>query len=197
MPLILGSQSFHRGQILRLFDLPFSQVSSDFDEEQIVFNKDPQKYVLKLSSCKAAVLAKKFPHSPILTADTTVYQNGKIFGKPKDKEEAFQTLKELAGKWHSVFTGVTLYTNGQQFQECEETRLLFHELSDEQIHAYHQTITYLDKAGGYTMQGAGALIIKRIEGSYYNVVGLPFHSLELLLRKVNINLWMHLKGPSS
>lgn len=193
MRLILGSQSPRRREILSYFNVPFDQISPDFDEEAVPFHGNPQEYVKILSKGKADSLAHQYPHSLILCADTIVYKDGKIFGKPRDEREGFQFLHELQGKWHSVFTGLTLNCNGQDFHAIEETRVLFNSLTEEEMQTYHRTLHFVDKAGGYMIQGAGGLIVKRIEGCYYNVVGLPINALCTVLKNGGINLWDHLK----
>lgn len=194
MQLILGSQSPRRLEILNYFNIPFKQVSPDFDEDAIPFKNNPEEYVKILSKGKADSLSHQYPSSIILTADTIVYRNGKIYGKPRDEQQAFEFLKELVGKWHSVFTGLTILSQGKYHQAVEETRVLFEPLTDEQIKAYHQALHFADKAGGYMIQGAGGVIVKRIEGCYYNVVGLPVNALYTLLKDTGIDLWGHLKG---
>ncbi len=196
MQLILGSQSPRRREILNLFNFPFKQVSPNFDEDSIEFQDNPHEYVQILAKGKADSLGDQFPSSLILTADTIVYKEGKIFGKPKDSQEAFQFLKELAGKWHSVFTGLTVRSQGKDYPIVEETRVLFNSLSAEKIHTYLQRVDYTDKAGGYMIQGIGGLIVKRIEGCYYNVVGLPINALCTAMHMAGIDLWEHLKGSS-
>jgi septum formation protein len=192
--LILGSQSPRRREILSFFHLSFQQVSPDFDEEAVPFQGDPQDYVLSLAQGKADSLAHRFPSDLLLTADTIVYREGRIFGKPANEEEAFNHLKALIGVWHSVFTGLVVHVQGKSFQAVEETRVLFNALTDEQIDTYYRTLPWADKAGGYMIQGAGSLIVKRIEGCYYNVMGLPINALCRLLRQVGIDLWQHLKS---
>ncbi len=193
MQLILGSQSPRRKEILNFFNLSWEQVSPSFDEEAVPFQDPPQDYVKKLAQGKGDSLVSHFPSALILTADTIVYKEGKIYGKPKNEQEAFQHLKALIGGWHSVFTGVSVSFAGNTFQAVEESRVLFHSLTDEQIQAYHRSLPCEDKAGGYMAQGAGSLIIRRIEGCYYNVVGLPINALYLALKQAGIDLWNHLK----
>lgn len=194
MQLILGSQSPRRREILNYFNLPFTQVASHFDEDSIAFHDNPQEFVQILAKAKADSLALQFPSALILTADTIVYKEGKIYGKPQDKQEAFQYLKELSGNWHHVFTGLVIRTPEKCVQATEETRVLFHSLTEEQMRAYHHILAFADKAGGYMIQGAGSLIVKRIEGCYYNVVGLPINVLCSLLQQVGIDLWKHLRA---
>lgn len=191
--LILGSQSPRRMEILSFFSLPFTIATSNFDEEKIPFLGDPVNYVCEIAQNKAEALAPQFPHALILTADTTVYKDGKIYGKPANPEEAFQALSELAGQWHSVFTGVTLQSENQIWSTSEETRVLFNPLTSEEIRHYHKKLHWSDKAGGYAIQMAGGLAVKKIDGCYYNVMGLPINSVRELLLKVKIDLWDYLK----
>ncbi|MEI8366312.1 MAG: Maf family nucleotide pyrophosphatase [Parachlamydiaceae bacterium] len=191
--LILGSQSPRRKEILGYFSLPFQQITSDFDEDSVPFSGDPVAYVCEIAAGKAHTLAQRFPHALILTADTTVYKNGKIYGKPADTEEAFKALSELAGSWHSVFTGVCLCAQDKQWCSYEETRILFNPLTPEEIRHYHKKLHWSDKAGGYAIQMAGGLAIKKIEGCYYNAMGLPINSVRTLLLKAGIDLWDYLK----
>jgi len=193
MQFILGSQSPRRKEILSYFGLPFEQVSPPFDEESLPFKGDPVGYVSELSKGKALSLAPSFPDALILTADTIVFKDGKVYGKPKDTEEAFVALSELAGQWHSVFTAVTLWQKDQPWEAYEETRVLFNPLTADEIRHYHSKLHWADKAGGYAVQMAGGLAIKKIEGCYYNVMGLPINSVRQLLLKVGIDLWDHLK----
>lgn len=196
MQLILGSQSPRRREILSFFDIPFVQISPDFDEEAIAFHHNPQEYVQILARGKANSLAQDYQYSLILTADTIVYKEGKIYGKPKNQEEAALYLKDLSGQWHTVFTGLSLFVRGEYFQRFEETRVLFNLLTDEQISNYLNKLALSDKAGGYMIQGAGSLIVKRIEGCYYNVMGLPINALCSLFNLAGIDLWKHLKESS-
>lgn len=193
MHIILGSQSPRRREVLNYFDIPFKQVSSDYDEDLIPFIGDPIAYAHQLSKAKADTLFPRFSKDLILTADTIVYREGKIYGKPRDHQEAFSSLKELAGQWHSVFTSLTIRHQDREFQAIDETRVLFNPLTDKQIETYYLKIPYADKAGGYMIQEAGGLIIKRIEGCYYNVLGMPINSLQQLLKQAGIDLWDHLK----
>ncbi len=191
--IILGSQSPRRKEIMSYFALPFAQVTPPFDEESIPFAGDPQKYVCQLANGKAQALHPQYPHDIILTADTIVCKDGKIYGKPRDIDEAFQALSELVGTWHSVFTGVSLMNRGEIHSCVEETRVLFNPLTPEQIRHYHTKLHWSDKAGGYAIQMAGGLIVNKIDGCYYNVMGLPINSVRQLLLKIGIELWDYLQ----
>jgi septum formation protein len=193
MRLILGSQSPRRKEILSHFSLPFEQATSSFNEEAVPFKGDPIKHVYELSKGKADSLRHRFHKALILTADTIVYREGKIYGKPKDEQEAFQTLLELSGRWHCVFTGLTLREENREYQQFEETRVLFNPLTHQQIRQYQAKLHWADKAGGYAIQMPGGLIVQKIEGCYYNVMGLPINRVRELLLKVGIELWNYLK----
>lgn len=193
MRLILGSQSPRRAEILRYFNIPFDQITHPFDEESIPFLGDPHKYALEIALGKALSLAKSYPSSMILTADTVVFQEGKVYGKPKDEKEAAQFLKKLAGRWHEVYTGVVLVSNQQIHSDYDVTKILLNPLTEQQIHIYQSSFHCLDKAGAFQIQGGAGLIVNKIEGCYYNVIGLPLNPLQKLLKKVGIDIWEHLK----
>lgn len=193
MTLILGSQSPRRREILSFFSVPFKQATPQFDEEAVPFHGDPKEYAKSISEGKSDALSLLFPQDLILTADTVVFEGGKIYGKPANEQESYSHLKALVGKWHSVFTSVTIRKGAEKYSKVEETKVLFNNLTHEQIQAYHTALPCTDKAGGYMVQGAGSLIIKKIEGCYYNVMGLPVNTLSELLQKVGINLWNNLK----
>lgn len=191
--LILGSQSPRRKEILNYFSLPFEQVSSSFDEEAVPFSGDPIAYVTSLSAGKAEALSAIYPNDWLLTADTIVWKDGKLYGKPRNNDEAFQFLSELAGNWHSVFTGVTLRKGQQKWNQTEETKVLFNTLTPAEIRHYYTKLHLSDKAGGYAVQMAGGLAIKKIDGCYYNVMGLPINTVRSLLLNAGIDLWDYLK----
>ena len=195
--IILGSQSPRRNEILSFFSLPFKQISSGFDESTIPFTGDPYHYVKELSDAKADSLADLYPNEIILTADTIVYKDGKVYGKPNDKNELFVFLKELEGSWHTVFTSLTLRQGSLEYQQTEETRVLFNQITESQLESYSKKLPWQDKAGGYMVQLAGSLIVKKIEGCFYNIMGLPMNTLQDLLKKIGIDLWSYLKAEIS
>jgi septum formation protein len=193
MDLILGSNSPRRKEILHFFSIPFRQESPDFDETEVVFGNDPAAFAAEVARRKALCLASRFPDDLILTADTIVYRQGRLFQKPESLEEAFSMLQELSGKEHQVFTGVCVTKKNKSFIEAEESRVFFNELTEAQIHKYHKHFLPLDKAGGYAIQKGGSLIVKRIEGCYYNIMGLPIQTVRRLLLNAGIDLWEYLK----
>ena len=193
MRLILGSQSPRRHEILSFFSLPFDACPPDFDESTIAFKEDPCEYATLLALEKARSLAIRFPDQPILTADTVVYRDGTVYGKPADTEHAKEMLSNLSGEWHSVFTALALLYRGTESFRCQETRVEFHSMSPDQIDNYIQQVPIFDKAGAYAIQTAGGIIVRRIDGCYYNVMGLPLQALAELLLPLGMNLWDHLR----
>jgi septum formation protein len=193
MKLLLGSQSPRRKEILSYFEIPFIQIASDFDEESVAFTGDPAQYATTLSQKKAEQLVVRFPELVILTADTVVYFEGKLFNKPKDTDEAFSMLQSLSGKWHQVFTAVTVRKATESHSAFEVTNIQFNGITDDQIRIYHEKCPALDKAGAYAIQQSGALLVRKIEGAFDNVMGLPMNTVNTLLAKVGIDLWKYLK----
>lgn len=191
--VILGSKSPRRKEIMEYFNLPFEQMSPPFIEEAIPFKGDPFSYVQTLSEGKAQSLQRLYPHAIIVTADTIVYKKGRVYNKPQNLEEAVQFLTELSGQWHSVFTGVTLVKKTVSHYRVEETRVLFNPLTLEHIRSYLSKISWSDKAGGYAIQLGAGLVVNRIEGCYYNVMGLPVNCIRELFFVIGIDLWSYLK----
>lgn len=191
--IILGSQSPRRKEIFSFFSLPFTQKSPDFDEDSIPFTGNPTDYVCELAEGKALSLIDQNPQATIVTADTIVFCEDSVFGKPKDKKHAFEMLSKLSGKWHTVYTGIAIYHNKEMYSQVEATNVLFNTLTAEQISAYHNAIQWSDKAGGYAIQAGGGMIIKKIDGCFYNVFGFPINTLRELFEKIGIDLWQYLK----
>ncbi len=191
--LILGSNSPRRREILGFFSIPFTQASPNFDEDAVPYENPPEDFVCRLSLGKAKSLASLHPHAIILTADTIVYREGKIYGKPKDRQDAHRILRELSGEWHEVYTGITLTKGDKVFSKAEKTRVLFNPLTDQEISHYHNSIECSDKAGAYGIQQGGGVVIRKIEGCFYNVMGLPINTLRELFSNIGIDLWRWLR----
>jgi septum formation protein len=187
--LILGSQSPRRKEILSYFSIPFQQVTSSFDEDSIRFHGQPEAYACAIAKGKADALHVKHPQEIILTADTVVFCKGKIYGKPNNESEAFQFFSELVGNWHTVYTGVVVRHGDKEYIKGEATQVLFNDLTSAQIKHYLSHAEWADKAGGYAIQAVGGLIVSRIDGCYYNVMGLPINTVHTLLNQVGIDLW--------
>ncbi len=180
--LILASGSPRRKEILEKAGFDFEIRVSDADES-IEFGT-PADLVEKLSLIKAKDVANlvkaEGKHGLVIGADTVVALDGLVYGKPKDKEEAFEMLKSLRGRAHSVFTGVSLVDSisGRRMTFHDETKVFFKNPSDDELKAYIEGGEPMDKAGAYAIQGEGAFLIERIEGDYLNVVGLPLEKLK-------------------
>lgn len=149
----------------------------------------PDKAVEKLSRLKCIdVWEKSDRNSLIIAADTMVYLGDRLLGKPKDEKEAVSYLKELSGTKHTVYTGITLKMGSAEKSDSVATDVFFREISDREINAYVKTGEPMDKAGAYGAQGRGALFIRKIDGDYFNVVGLPLCRLCEMLSEMGVNL---------
>ena len=191
--MILASSSPRRQELLKLITEDFE--ICPVDVEEVIPEGMPVEMVSAyLADLKANACAKLFTDKIVIGCDTVVISDDEIMGKPKDREDAFRMLRKLSGEVHSVMTGVSLYYNTQTTVFTTETRVEFYTLSDEEINAYLDTGEPFDKAGAYGIQGKGSLLVRAIEGDYFNVVGLPVASLsrnlkqfETLIRKPKIS----------
>lgn len=187
--LILGSQSPRRKEILAFFNLPFMQVAPNFDEESAPVLDDPAAYAESLARGKALSIKDRYPDAWILGADTVVHMDGKYYAKPKDRHEALQFLKEFSGRWQTVITGIALVHGKHVDVGHERTKVLFNKLSDKEMNHYLDSNTWQDKAGGYTIVGASSLLVEKIDGCFYNVMGLPVNTLKRLFVHAGYHLW--------
>lgn len=171
-PVILASGSPRRKEILTAMGIDYTVEVSDVDETT---SGMPEEMVIELSARKARSVAVRHPDSYILAADTLVFGDAEVLGKPKSEQDACRMLTALSGSWHDVYTGMTLINtnNGSEISRAEKTRVHFVSLTQEEIEQYVRTGEPLDKAGSYAIQGMAGMFIDRIEGSYSNVVGLP------------------------
>ncbi|HXL73743.1 MAG TPA: nucleoside triphosphate pyrophosphatase, partial [bacterium] len=143
--------------------------------------------VKRLALKKALAVSKQYPHLPVLAADTVVVQKGKIYGKPKDPREAFQMMASLQGRKHEVWTGTALVWKKQGIVEkhVEKTTMVFKKLNKVSIEEYIETKEPYDKAGAYDIQGKAAHWIKKWEGDYFNVMGLPVQWVVQQIRRIS------------
>jgi len=191
-PIILASESPRRKQILGQYTLSFEQLSHRFDERSIPWSGKSHDYVKELAREKAMEVSSRFPNRTVIGADTIVELDGELLTKPENEEDAVKMISKLSGKKHNVITGIALLHNGQTFLDSDETRVHIQALTEDHIRNYLKLKEWHDKVGGYAIQGAGALLVERIEGCYYNVIGLPIICLARLLKKINIDLWNYL-----
>ena len=170
--LILASGSPRRSEILNSVVWGFRKIVPDVDESERE-GEDPAVYVKRLAETKSATVAAIEGNSIVLGADTTVVVDGAIVGKPKDQRDAARMISSLSGRWHDVLTGVALSKGNKMLAEVQRTRVKFRRMSSEEIDFLVKFGDPLDKAGAYAVQAQAALFIERIEGDYWNVVGLP------------------------
>ena len=188
MNLILASKSPRRQQLMRLLGLPFRVMTEDVDETMDPA-LPPEDEVARVSRKKAeAVLPLVGADALVVCADTIVVLDGRILGKPADREEAGAMLRALSGKTHTVLTAVTVCTRGQSKTEVERTEVSFRPLSCREIDAYVATGEPMDKAGAYGIQGFGSVFVRRLNGDYFNVMGLPVCRLTGLLRQFGVSI---------
>ncbi len=175
MKLVLASKSPRRSEILKNAGIDFTVRVADADET-IPEGTKPEDAVVFLAARKALAVERADDES-VLGADTIVVLDDKILGKPKDKEDAYNMIKSLSGRVHSVFTGVCAVGNGVSLTFAEETKVEFYPLSEDEINEYINTNEPYDKAGAYGIQGLASKFIRGIQGDYFNVVGLPVSSV--------------------
>ncbi len=180
--MILCSSSPRRKELLKQLGLEFIVHPSDVDERKIVAHS-PREFALKAAFLKAADVARFYADGIIIAADTIVVVDGRILGKPLNETEARQMLQALSGRKHQVITGLAVWNarTGATLVDTETTDVYFHPLTDTDIEEYIQTGDPMDKAGAYGIQTIGHRFVEKIDGDYYNVVGLPLNKLSQLL----------------
>jgi septum formation protein len=192
LKLILASASPRRAEILRNAGIRFEICSTDVDESRLD-NESPSDYVRRLALAKAVSAAGKNPNLGadvlIIGADTVVVVDEAILGKPESSDDVKRMLRSISGRVHEVHTGLALLQNsGMQQRVVEEiTRVHFAYLSDQEIADYLASGEPFDKAGAYAIQGLGGRYVSRIEGCYFNVMGLPLARLWTLLREFGLD----------
>jgi septum formation protein len=194
--IILASTSPRRCELLGVLGLTFDVIGSDYDEDSL--DRDsltPQDWVMQLAIGKAAAVAAQTQGDAlVIGADTTVTLRGEYFNKPKDPADARRMLSELSGQTHQVYTGICILpvTNGvpgAPLTDYAITDVTFDPIPTETINAYVATGEPLDKAGAYGIQGKALAFIPKINGDYFNVVGLPLNKLVALLGRFGVNIW--------
>ena len=185
--IILASASPRRREILGITGLKFSVDASEYEEDMELGLK-PHQLARFLSAEKAKAIASKYPNALLIAADTFIVFKDKLLGKPHTSEEARRMLVLLNGKAHSVITGFTILDTKtkKKLSRSVETKVYFRKMTGQEIESYVRTGEPLDKAGAYAIQGIGAVIVKKIDGDYLNVVGLPLNSLIEALKKFGV-----------
>ena len=179
--MILASKSPRRQELLKIISKDFRVIPA-VGEEVVPDGASPMEAVLLLSRQKAEEIYSRYKGETIISADTVVAIDDMILGKPRDETDAFEMLKRLSGRLHTVFTGVcVIFEDGSAENFAERTDVEFYPLSDAEIKDYIATGEPMDKAGAYGIQEKGALLVKRIVGDFYNVMGLPISRLARVL----------------
>ena len=183
--IILASGSPRRRQLLSSLNVEFEAISPEVDE---TYDKglSPVDIAKHISLKKANEVFSIYPLSAVIAADTIVVTDSGVLGKPGSEKEAFLMLKKLSGLWHEVHTGICILHNKTATQFCETTHVHFKELDDDLISWYVRTKEPMDKAGAYGIQGYGAMLVDRIEGDFYNVMGFPISKIMSELERLDI-----------
>lgn len=187
--LILASASPRRQELLQSVGLNFKTIPPQVNENYLA-GESPRQHVKRLSIDKASIIAKRYPESWIIGADTIVVIDGLILGKPKNKKQAADMLRRLSGREHKVFTGFTIANAAAEIYQTRviQSTVKFRKISPKEIKWYISCSEPYDKAGGYAVQGKGAYFIQSISGSYTNVIGLPLcEVMEVLIKFKAIN----------
>lgn len=186
--MILASASPRRQALLQQIGLNFQVVPSKSKEKDGMECEDPQELVRYNAVEKAKDVAQKFPQEIVLGADTVVVLDRQIFGKPRDDEQAKWMLKRLAGRKHQVYTGIAFVQGGHCWSDIETTFVWLCDMTEQEVEQYVKNAKPLDKAGAYAIQGLAGSYVKRIEGCYFNVVGLPLYRMMQLAKKAGLAL---------
>lgn len=190
--LILASSSPRRKELLHSLGLPFV-VDVKPIKEDVPADLEPAAVVEMLSLQKAQAVAVNHKKGLIIGADTVVVWDDEILGKPHDQQQAREMLKKLQGTVHYVYSGVAVVNalNGSSVVTHQRTKVFLKPMGDEEINRYVATGEPMDKAGAYAIQGIAAIFVEKIEGCYFNVVGLPLNSLAHLLKQMDYHVLDH------
>ena len=182
MKKILASASPRRRELIKLIDTETLCVSANVDETvpDVIESESAPEY---LACKKALAVAKDYTNDLVIGCDTTVFIESMPLGKPKDRTEAFYMLNLLSGRCHKVVTGCCLCLKGKTFSFSVESKVYFFDITQEEINDYLDTKEYVDKAGAYGIQGQGSLLVEKIEGDYFNIVGLPVSMLNKRIKE--------------
>lgn len=189
--IILASASPRRKELLKqLIGDNFIVYPSSYEEPPKP-DLDPEELLIRHSIEKARDVAKHFDSGLIISADTSVIYNGEVLGKPGSPENAEEMLKNLSGKKFRVVTGLTVMDldSAQEISEFESTDVWMSEMTEGQISAYIRTGEPLDKAGAFAAQGKGAVLVERVEGDFFNAVGLPLFRLGKILERLGVSVF--------
>jgi septum formation protein len=187
--IILASSSPRRKQLLELIGLKF-QVEPSYIKEIVPDNLKPNDLVITLSRLKAIAIANKHRESIVIAADTLGILDGQILNKPENDAQAANMLQSLSGKCHTVITGFTIIDSDtkNQISRTVDTKVYFRNLTSNEIKSYVRSGESMDKAGAYAIQGLGSILVEKIQGDYFNVIGLPLCALSLALKEFGVSI---------
>jgi septum formation protein len=187
--IILASGSPRRRELLKSLGVNFEVKPSEIDESINNITDKPFNEAKILAYKKAKDIAKDLELGLVIGADTIVYYDGKIYGKPKDDNDAFEILSLLSGNVHQVITAISIIDcqTKKEHTDFEISNVKFSTLSKDRINSYIKTGEHTDKAGAYGIQGKGALFVENISGCYFNIVGLPLNKLDKMMNKFSVN----------
>jgi septum formation protein len=190
--IVLASSSMRRCRLLEQLGIPFTV--ADPGEVEITFG-EPKKQVVINATAKAKKIAERMDRGVVIGADTIVVKKGHVIRKPTDSNEAKNILKKLSGGFHKVITGVAIIdaSSGRIETDVAETMVHVKDLCEDEIDSYLATGEPFGKAGGYAIQGIGALLVDYIQGCFYNVVGLPLSKLDGLLKRIDVHILDQIK----
>jgi len=187
--IVLASASPRRKEILQKTGISFTVDESSYEEDNGA-GLEPPELAMRHSIGKAKDIASRYQDAIIISADTIVVLGGKVFGKPKNRADAASMLSKLSGKAHTVITAFTIFDtrSGKKFSKPVESKVYFRKLGREEIDAYVKSGEPMDKAGAYGVQGLGATIVRKIEGDFFNVMGLPLCEVVIALKNFGIKI---------
>lgn len=186
--ICLASNSPRRRELLSQIGVSHIVTAADIDES-VLSGEQPRAYVTRLAREKALAVRRAGQPLPVLAADTTVVVDGRVFGKPRDRADAVYMLSELSGRAHEVLTAVALVGAHGVGERLSSSTVCFRKISAEECAAYWETGEPRDKAGGYAIQGLGAVFVESLTGSYSAVMGLPLFETGELLRLAGVKYW--------
>lgn len=190
MKIILASGSPRRKELLEMLQVRHLEIIPAKGEEKAHPELSPSELVKELSRCKAAEVAQQHggADTVVIGADTIVVLDGAVLGKPVDEADAERMLHALSGRSHTVYTGVCVMRGAEVKQHAERTEVFFRALSDGEIRRYIATGEPMDKAGAYGAQGFASLFVEKLEGDFFNVMGLPLCALGTMLKEIGVDL---------
>ncbi len=189
MEIVLASASPRRKELLEMLGIEHLKICPAQGEERAPEADGPAALVQALAAHKAQEVAARCAQDDlVIGADTIVWFRDRVFGKPHSREEAIDMLSQLSGNTHRVYTGLAIVRGGETVTACEESAVTFRELSGEEIRRYVDSGEPMDKAGAYGAQGRGALLVRRIDGDFFTVMGLPLCRLGEMLKKQGVEI---------